>query len=118
SHQPSIGALRATLRMAQNRASPVNEQRAQIRISAFADSEQRCFATSGRLPRHQPQPSGKLATIMKSLRVTNTGNERTRGERPDAGDRLQALARRILSMPNIDFHFEFLHLAMQRTKVI
>ena len=65
----------------------MNEQPADIWISAFADPKQGRFASGGVLPRHQTEPGSEIPRFPELAAVTDRGNQRGRADRPDPGDR-------------------------------
>jgi hypothetical protein len=54
-----------------------------------------------------------LAAVVEDLRIPDTCHQRTRCDGPDSRDRLQALARRILTVPGVDFTLQFVNLSIE-----
>ena len=69
----------------------MNEQPADIWISALADPEQRRFASRGVLSRNQTKPSGEIAGFGELAGIADRGNQRSRTNRPDPRE-MKALA--------------------------
>src|SRR5215470_9833567 len=71
------------------------EQAAQIAITLLADAAKPVLAAAGVLLRHEPDPGREVPPRSKGRGVCYAGNQRCCQRRPDAGDRIQPLARRI-----------------------
>src|SRR6266850_5818334 len=94
----------------QYRACTVDQQRAQVAITAFADAEQLHPTTSTRLAWHQPQEGGKLASRLKGARLTHRGNRRGSGQQSDPWNLGKPLALLRATLPGADLPLEHLDL--------
>jgi len=64
--------------------SPMDQERAQIRIASFANAEQLYFASGGTLPRHQAQPCRQLPATLKCARIPDARHQGARRDRSNA----------------------------------
>src|SRR5947208_16299010 len=67
------------------RASTVNQETAEVRISSLADAQQGRFAARGILGRCKPQPGCHVSSSSKVLALADGSDERFCGQLPDAG---------------------------------
>jgi len=84
-----------SLRSQHDRACSMNQDLAQVRVAAFADSIQSHLATGRMLVRQQPQPGRELPPLAEGCAVTDGGNDRGCNQRSDARDLPQSPTRRI-----------------------
>jgi hypothetical protein len=91
----------------------MDQQRAQIRVTALANAQQTLLAAGGGLPRHQAQPRRQLPAILERLRIA-----RARGQRTNPWYVLQPLARRTLAVPRTDSLLQLLHLPIELAKML
>lgn len=101
-----------------HRPGTVNQQRAQIGVTPFADALQRRFASGRMLSRHNAEPGRELPAVLEVSGISNRGHRRARRYRPDTGNPCQFLAGAIVSMPKLDLYFQFVNLAIQLLEVI
>ena len=88
--EPYSHPVSRSIQMDHAGTSAVNQQPADIWISAFADSKQSRFASGGVLSRHQTEPGSEIPGFPELAAVTDSGNQRRRADRPDPGDRHKA----------------------------
>ena len=67
-------------------------------VSRTSWPSQACIATTAALPKHQADPCGHLTAIGEIMIAANSGQQRTRGDRADAGLLHQAFAPRMDAM--------------------
>ena len=77
----------------------MDQQRAQIGITAFADAQQLDPTARARLAGYQAEIGGKLPSRAELPRIGDAGDDRSRDERADAGDRRDALTLRLGTLP-------------------
>ena len=79
--QPLTKPSVASAQRRQRCASALDQHLAQVFAATFGDAEQTRFASCRRLPRHEPEPRGKIATAREGLRVTDGRDESSCVER-------------------------------------
>jgi hypothetical protein len=87
----SLGALQAAARA-------LNQQRAQVGITATADLAQSCMPATGMLRRYQAKPCGHLPPLFEFVGVADGSHRRVGGDRADADDRAQPDTALVLSV--------------------
>jgi hypothetical protein len=92
--QPRAGGLAPWLGMADHRHRSHDQQLPQPLIAGPADASERLAAAGGSLLWRQAEPGREMASGLELARV-DLHRHRERRERPDAGDRRQALADRV-----------------------
>src|SRR4029453_3226529 len=93
------------------------KQAAQISITALGDAAELFLAAARALLRHEPDPSGKVASRSKSSRVGNARHQAGSQRRPDARDLVKPLARLIGSMPSQDAPIELQDLGLEHPQL-
>ena len=84
----------------------MDQQGAQVDVTAFADPEERGLATAGVLPRHEAEPGRYLPAVVEAPGVGNGGDQCSRCERPDARDLLELAAQLGAAVPSEDLVLE------------
>lgn len=92
---PLASEIGLSTRFAKNGASTVDQQGAQISVTALADPEQPSLPAAGSLFGNKPQPRGELATIFEAGPVTDCRNQRGCRDRPDTFYLADALTHRV-----------------------
>ncbi len=69
----------------------MDEERWQVTVAAFADSEQNRLAPAGVLTRYLAQPRAQFPTALELMRVAHRRDQRGRDQRSDAFDLGQSL---------------------------
>src|SRR6516162_5671794 len=111
SHKPRRGAAR--LGLLYDSGGAEYEQPAQILVACFADPAEP-LPTGGRvLARRDADPGGKMPARVKRFRVRHLERKADATDRPDAGDRRQALAGLILPVPSHHSRLDRLQLDVQ-----
>jgi hypothetical protein len=80
----------------------MNQQGAQVAITAFADAEQSDAAAARSLFRHEPKPGGELATVLEALSITNRNHQRRRAQGADTFDVAKALTQLAAAVERAD----------------
>ena len=106
--QPSALCLRA--HATQYTARPVDQQRAQINITALADAKQLHPSTRAALPRHQAQIGGELPSRLEGPRITDSRYCRSGRQQSNAGDCADPLALDLLALLGGDLPLDISHL--------
>jgi len=75
------------------------EQRAQVSVTAFADTQQLDPPAGPRLARYQAEIGGELARRAELLRIRHAGDDRGGSEQTDAGNGHDALTLRRGALP-------------------
>src|SRR5829696_4494313 len=88
--------------MPQECRGPEHQKPAQISISLFGDVAEPHLAARPTLAWHQADPGGQVAARAEGARIRNGGRKRAGRDDADAGDRLQALADLVRTMPGQD----------------
>ena len=65
----------------------MNQQPADVGISAFADPKQDRFASGGILSRYETEPSSEIPRFSELMGIADRGNQCCRADRPDPGNR-------------------------------
>ncbi len=81
--QPRIG-LRLSLCHPDDGPGPVDQQRAQIRVAALADAQQRRLAAGGMLLRHNAQPRSQLPAVSETPGIAHGRHQSARRHWADA----------------------------------
>jgi len=76
-------------------ACPLDQQRAQVAITATGDRAQARLAAAAVLGRREAKPRSELAAVAKVATIADGGDQCVGGERADAGHGLQAATARI-----------------------
>ena len=82
---PAAARISFKLALSKCGARPVDQQRAQIAVTALGNPQEHGLAARGMLARHQPQIGTQLASILEPLRITHCGHQRRGGQRPHPG---------------------------------
>ena len=85
--EPHSNPVSRSIQMDHAGTSAVNEQPADVCISALADPKQSRFAPGGVLSRHQTEPGSEIPRFPELVAVADRGDQRRRADRPDPGDR-------------------------------
>jgi hypothetical protein len=65
----------------------------------------------------EAKPRRQLSTISERLRIPDAGRQRARAQWPNAGNRFQASAGRVLPVASFDLSFKFMYLTVQLPEV-
>ena len=87
---------------ADHTARPVDEQGAQVALTALGNAQQALLAPGGVLSRGYAQPGREASARVEDLRIADGGHRGAGGEQPHAGHLRQAPARLVLAMPGAD----------------
>ena len=74
--RPSAERRVALRHMGQRGARAVDQLLAQVRVAALADPQQLRLAAGRELARNQTEPGGQIASPVKGLPMTDSGDER------------------------------------------
>src|ERR1700733_8827624 len=85
--EPYAHPVSRAIQMEHAGPSAVNEQAADVWISALADPKQSRFASGGVLSGHQTEPSSEIPRFPELAAIADRGNQRRRADRSDPGDR-------------------------------
>ena len=91
----SITTLPA-LSLDQHHPGRLNEQHAQVAVTALRDLAQDRAIAGGDLLGHEPEPGGEVAALGEGVSRTDRGHHRTGDDRPETGHAHQPLAANIL----------------------
>src|SRR5262245_55483151 len=114
--QPGIDG-RSALRGNNRRTRTMNEQRAQINVTALTDPQQCRFAAAGMLSRHQSKPRRHLPPVVEAPCVGDGGHQCAGAQGSDTGDLLKLLAESAAAMPGLDLRVELADLAIELLEV-
>lgn len=96
-----------------HRTNPVDKQRTQMHVTAFADAEQDILASTGALPRHQAKPRCQLATAGKATCIAHRRYQCTGGKRANPGNFSQPAAQVTVPVPRLNLCANFIRLAIE-----
>src|SRR5262245_55322928 len=88
-----------------------------VAVSLLGDRSELLLAPGRILPRHQSDPGRKIASRPEDGRVRHRRHDRSRPDNPDAGDRLNPLARLARAMLHLDPLFDRSDDTLQRFKL-
>src|SRR5690606_7815066 len=96
-----------------HRSGTVDQHGSQVRVAAFAHTQQRGLAAAGVLARHNAEPSCELAAVVEVPGIANAGYQCRRGQWADARNLLQATTGIAGSVPGLDLRLDLFNLPLQ-----
>src|SRR5471030_2925395 len=96
----------------------MNQERAHIRISSFADSAQTHLPASATLSRHQSKEGRQFASRFKARRIANRCHQSRGGQRPNARNFGNRTTGRFLSLPRCQSLLKFDYLVIEMPDVL
>ena len=91
----------------------MDQQRPQIGIAAFADSQQGLLATAGTLPWHQTEPGRQLSAILEVSGIADRCHQCTGCDRTNPRYLRELSAGGILAMPDLNLDFQLIDLPIK-----
>ena len=90
---PTAGRIRPSCELPPDGARAVEQQGAEGDIPTLGNPAQPSGAATGMLSGHHPHPGGKLAPVLKGVRIADRRHQGRRGDRPHTRDLPQPLDR-------------------------
>ena len=93
--------------MEKHHARAMDQQRAQVRIAALADTQKAAFASGRVLSRHNAEPRCQLAATLELSRIANRCHQSRGGDYAHSRNAREALRVSVVVMPSLDDELEF-----------
>lgn len=106
------------LGMSNDRTGSVDEQRAQIAVTSFANAQQDRLAAAGMLPGNQAHPGSELPGILEAVGISDRRHQRACCNGPDPGNLRSPLTSLALLMPEPNLLFQLFYLPIQFLQIV